>query len=191
MAIGAVCRKLSLSSAKFELGNDRLAGPVFTAAFGKESAERTAAYVATGSLCGDLGAFVSDNPGALNAILSFRETQQGSELRRAVLENLALSEGGEVVAAINGRLSEMLPSHELEKAKAKFSELFVAGTIRNLPAIFLNYEREGNPFPAWRRRSAQILADVCKNSNIGRYSLCPCGSGERFKFCCEPLIRGL
>jgi hypothetical protein len=39
------------------------------------------------------------------------------------MANLALSEGGEVVAAINGRLSEMLPFSTLEKAKAKFSEL--------------------------------------------------------------------
>ncbi len=188
-SIGKVCRELGLSSAKFELGNEWLAGPVFTAAFGKEAVERIAAYVATGRLYGDLGALVHENRGVLSAILSFRETHQGLELRKAVLEHLALSEGGELVAAINGRLSEMLPLSTLERAKAKFSELYLPSTVRNLPAVFLDGDHERNPFPAWRKRSGLILAEVCKKFNVGRYSPCPCGSGERFKFCCEPLIR--
>jgi hypothetical protein len=187
--IGATCRKLGLASAKLEFGNDLLAGPVFTAAFGRETVERPAAYVATGSLSGDLGAFVTENPGALSAILRFRETYEGSELRKAVLQRLALSEGGEVVAAINGRLSEMLPLYTLEKAKSKFSELYVPSSVRDLPAIFLDYEQQENPFLAWRRRSGAVLSNVCRNLNIGRNSLCPCGSGERFKFCCEPLVQ--
>ncbi len=97
-------------------------------------------------------------------------------------------EGGEVVAAINGRLSEMLPLSTLERAKAKFSELYLPGALRDLPGIFLNSDRESNPLLAWRRRSGQILAEVCRKLHVGRNSYCPCGSGERFKFCCEPLI---
>jgi hypothetical protein len=186
--IGIVCRKLGLASAKFELGNEWLAGPVFTAAFGRETVDNIAAYVAMGGFYGDLGALVHENPGALTAILSFRKSREGSELRKAIMANLALSEGGEVVAAINGRLSEMLPFSTLEKAKAKFSELYLPGAVRDLPAIFLDGDRDRKPFPAWRRRSGQILTGVCKQLNMGRNSPCPCGSGERFKFCCEALI---
>jgi hypothetical protein len=141
-----------------------------------------------GGFYGDLGALVHENPGALTAILSFRKSREGSELRKAIMANLALSEGGEVVAAINGRLSEMLPFSTLEKAKAKFSELYLPGAVRDLPAIFLDGDRDRKPFPAWRRRSGQILTGVCKQLNMGRNSPCPCGSGERFKFCCEALI---
>ena len=189
--IGKACRELGLQSAKFEAGNEWLAGPVFTAAFGQETIDRVAAYVATGGFYGDLGMFVQENPGVLKTILSFRESREGSELRKAVMSNLALSEGGEVVAAINGRLSQMLPPAMLERAKAKFSELYLPDTVRDLPAVFLNSNRDGNPFLAWRRRSGQILSAVCRNLNIARNSACPCGSGEKFKFCCEPLIHNL
>jgi uncharacterized protein YecA (UPF0149 family) len=92
------------------------------------------------------------------------------------------------VAAVNGRLSEILPLSTLERAKTKFSELYLPGTVRDLPAVFLNSDRESNPLLAWRWRSGQILAQVCKSLHIGRNSSCPCGSGEKFKFCCEPLI---
>jgi hypothetical protein len=189
--IGIACRDLGLASAKFELGNEWLAGPVFTAAFGRETVDSIAAYAVTGGFYGDLGVLVHDNPGVLNAILSFRESREGSELRKAVMAKLALSEGGEVAAAINGRLAEMLPLSTLERAKAKFSELYLPGTIRDLPAIFLDGDRDRKPFPAWRQRSGQILTQVCSKLHIRRNSACPCGSGEKFKFCCGPLVHNL
>lgn len=185
--IGKACRDLGLQSAKFEAGNEWLAGPVFTAAFGKETVDRVAAYVATGGFYGNLGLLVQENPGVLRTILSFRESSEGSELRKAVMANLARSEGAEVVAAVNGHLSGMLPSAMLEKAKVKFSELYLPGTLHDLPAVFLDSDRNNNPFLTWRRHSGQILSAVCKDLNIGRNSPCPCGSGEKFKFCCKPL----
>jgi len=145
-----------LASAKFELGNEWLAGPVFTAAFGKETVDRIAAYVATGGFYGDLGALAQENPDVIKAVLSFRKTREGSNLREAVLANLAMSDGGEVVAAINGRLSDILPLSTLEKAKSKFSQIYVPNAVRDLPA--------GVPRQRSRTKSIYVLAPALRRN---------------------------
>jgi hypothetical protein len=190
--IGAACRVLRIGSAKLDFGTVKLAGPAFAAAIGAEWADDTASYVLSGRFAADLGALALQDPSLLDLIIAFRETRQGQELRQEVFARLAASEGSDVNVAVNAGLGKALPSATLQKARDSFISLLTPQRpLRNAPPAIWNDRRfaEG-ALSLWRRRSREMLEDYCRQYNIGPYSACPCGSGEKLKFCCAEALGG-
>jgi len=167
-----------------------LAGPAFAAATGAEWADDTASYVLSGRFAADLGAAAIQDPSLLDLVLTFRETKQGQELRQEVFERLAASEGSDVNVAVNAGLRNALPSTILQKARDTFVSLLTPQRqISNTPPAIWNDRRFAeDALVLWRRRSREILEEYCRKNNIGPYSACPCGSGEKLKFCCAEAL---
>lgn len=182
--LGVVCRELQLASIKFDFGNDKLAGPAFSGAFGEESAERLASYIVAGNFGTDLGAYINQHPEIIHAILRFRDTAEGQRLRAAVLESLAVSQGGEVSASINAGLKRIVPLKILEDARTNFARLCLASENQNLPAVWHDADYGDKALKLWKQRSASEFESICREQKCSPYAPCPCGSGEKMKFCC-------
>lgn len=188
--IGTACRILQIGSAKLNFGTANLAGPAFAAATGVEWADDTASYVLSGRFAADLGAFALQDPSLLDLILTFRNTKQGQELRQEVFARLAASEGSDVTVAVNAGLRNALPSTTLQKARDTFVNLLTPQrSIPNTPAVIWNDRRFAeDALVLWRRRSREMLEQYCLQNKISTYSACPCGSGEKLKFCCAEAL---
>jgi hypothetical protein len=188
--IGAACRVLRISSAKLDFGTATLAGPSFAAATGLDWADDTAGYVLSGQFAADLGAVALQDPSLLDLILGFRETSAGEELRREISARLSASEGAEVNVAINSGLRSAVPSAALQKARDAFVNLLTPQQVlaKPPPAIWNDRRCANDALVFWRKRSLQILRQYCGQISIGDYDPCPCGSGEKLKFCCREAL---
>jgi hypothetical protein len=190
--IGCTCRALGLCSAKLDFGSAELAGPAFAAAMGAEWVDATAGYVSVGDFAADLGAVAIADPSVLDAVMAFRESPEGTALRREILDRLQASAGADVSVAINGGLRSAVSKEVLQKARDSFVRLLAPtklGAI--LPPAIWNDRRYSEQAPGrWRRRSRGMLQDVVKRLGLGPYSECPCGSGEQLKFCCWEALDG-
>lgn len=188
--IGAACRVLQIGSAKLDFGTANLAGPAFAAAFGTEWADDTASYVLSGRFASDLGTLARQDPLLLDTIVAFRETRQGEELRQEVYERLVASEGSDVNVAVNAGLRYALPSTTLQKAHDTFVGLLTPQRSlgKTPPAIWNDRRFAEGALSLWRRRSRQTLEEYCRQYSVGPYSACPCGSGEKLKFCCAEAL---
>ena len=189
--IGAACRVLNIGSAKLNFGTARLAGPAFAAAIGAEWADDTASYVVSGRFAADLGAVALQDPSLLDSILEFRESRLGEELRKEVFAQLLASEGAEVNVAVNSGLRNAIPSAMLQRARDNFVSLLTAQRSVGItpPAIWNDRRYAEDALNRWRKRSRQVLEENCCKYNINLYSDCPCGSGEKLKFCCFEALR--
>ena len=182
--IGFACQNLGIASIKFEIGNEQLAGPAFAAAFGKEFAETLASYVLAGNFSTNLGAFVQKNPQTIYSILKFRDSPQGISLRKDIFGHLALSNGGEVAASINAGLSSVLPFRVIQEARDNFAKLSVASHPGDYPAVWNDANFGNKALELWKKRSLSEFQAACNKLRLSPYDLCPCGSGEKVKFCC-------
>ncbi len=182
--IGISCRDLHIASVKFEFGNDKLAGPVFATATGNEFASNLASYVLAGNFSTDLGTFIQQNPTTLLTILKFRESAQGIELRKEILSHLAVSAGGEIAASVNAGLSSVIPIKILEQARHNFAQLSVTNRPLNYPAVWNDANYGNKALGLWKKRSLEEFQAICSKFHLSSYDLCPCGSGEKVKFCC-------
>lgn len=185
--IGAACRILKAGSAKLNFGTAKLAGPAFAAAIGDEFADDTASYVVSGRFAADLGTAALQDPSLLDSILAFRESRIGEELRKEVFARLLASEGAEVNVAVNSGLRNTIPSAILQRARDNFVNLLTGKRSEGIvtPAIWNDWRySEDEALQRWRKRSGKVLEDYCRQYNISPYSACPCGSGEKLKFCC-------
>jgi hypothetical protein len=182
--LGRACQKLNLSSIKFGLGSDQIAGPVFAAASGRAYAETIASYVIAGNFNTDLGAYVGANPSALPAILRFRETSRGQALRAEILARLSASGGGDVVSSINAGLKEALPHVSLEKYRSEFSSLYLSEVGPRYPAVWIDDSQNRDALQRWRAKAGESFRKFCGERNLRAYDFCPCGSGEKIRFCC-------
>ena len=189
--IGAACRILGIGSAKLDFGTSRLAGPAFASVYGSEWTDDTASYVVCGRFAADLGQVVLQNPSLFDAVLAFRDTEQGVALRREVLARLAASEGAEVNVAVNSALIAAIPGSALQAARDQFVGLLVSEQILGTPApaIWNDRRYSDDSIIRWRQISRKILEDYCRRTRIGPYDPCPCQSGERLKFCCDEALR--
>lgn len=175
---------LGIASVKFEFGSDKLAGPAFAAAFGKEFAESFAGYVVAGNFSTNLGDFVRHNPQILNTILNFRETQAGIRLRREILSHLAVSSGGEVAASVNAGLASVLPIRVIEDARTNFARLSVADASARYPALWHDANYGDIALALWKKKALAEFEETRKKLGLSSSGQCPCGSGEKIKFCC-------
>jgi hypothetical protein len=183
-----VCESLGIDSIKFEFGNDRLAGAAFSSSFGDESAASLASYVVTGSFSTDLGGYINENPKTIDTILKFRGSRPGHALRTEIRDSLATAGGAEVVASINGGLRSVIPLSVLEAARTNFAQLAIVREEAKYPAIWYDAEYGAKALTLWRKRAAEELALICSKAGIGTYDQCPCGSGEKLRFCCSEAL---
>lgn len=189
--IGAACRVLGIGSAKLDFGTARLAGPAFASVAGSEWTDDTASYVTCGRFGADLGNVALRDPSIFDAVLRFRESSHGRELRAEVLTRLAASEGAEVNVAVNSALRAGVPQSALQAARDQFVQLHVSGggILVPPPAIWNDSRYADVAVARWRRRSRAILEEWCSRIGVDQYGYCPCGSGEKLKFCCDEALR--
>lgn len=187
--LGLVCEAANVDSIKFEFGSDKLAGAAFSATFGEESAAQVASYVVAGSFNSDLGAYITENPEILNNILRFRDSKPGEALRKAMRDALSKATGGEISAAINGGLEQFVPSKVLQQARSQFARMSIVPNDSNYPAVWYDADNSTRALALWRRRSAAELASICTELRLDQYDRCPCGSGEKIRFCCGEVAR--
>ncbi|MET0466898.1 MAG: SIR2 family protein [Chitinophagaceae bacterium] len=185
--VGTTCQLLGIAVAKLNYGFDRLSAPAFAASTGKEWADSMASYVLTGSLDANLGAYVMHNPRIIAAILKFRDTQEGINFRKEILQQLSIRLGGDIIASINAGLHSLLPTGILQPARTRLSGLLMAeGEFSSvMPAVWNNLDYSMKALSLWKENSATILRQYCQKHGIKRYDRCPCGSGEKLHSCCE------
>lgn len=180
-----ISRHLGALAAKMPFGSDALANATYGIAANKHSASDYVGYVVAGRFKAELGALVIRNPELLAKIVLFRETALGEEFRREVAELLESNSGAEFVAAVNGRLRDALSFDILERARDHFVDVRLAdGRV----SVLASSSAGADPFKLWRRRSGEILRAKCNALGTKPYDPCPCGSGDKLKFCCGFLL---
>jgi hypothetical protein len=186
VSTGSICQRIGASAARLIWGSESLASAAFSASVGQEWADNAASYVLTGRYNSDLGMSLAADPTLLPHVVAFRQSHGGEAFRREVAQQLETNEGGLLAASVNAGLRQAIPSAALQSARDQLSGLFEPrGQIANLtPAVFGDLRNSDTCIAAWRKRSRAMLDSECKRLGVGPYSACPCGSGEKLKFCC-------
>jgi hypothetical protein len=179
---------LQVASAKLDFGLEALAATVFGSGYGSESAAQMASYVVAGKYNVNLGAYAAQNPAVLDAVLRFRDESEGVKLRSLIMEGLARSEGNEVATAVNAGLRQVVPTSVMHAANTKYTSLLVGGSPVTTPALWHDAQSTEGSLNFWRKRSREEFRTVCTKLGRGPYAQCPCGSGERVKFCCSEAL---
>ncbi|MGH9776429.1 MAG: SIR2 family NAD-dependent protein deacylase [Candidatus Acidiferrales bacterium] len=190
--VASTCQALGIASTKLLFGCAGLAAPALSAASSDCWADDEASYVLTGRYHTDLGKFVLQDPSILRAVLAFRETQPGVTMRTDLLRLLAFNPGSELVVCIGGGLRSTIPPRILQEARDAMSGLLLAHSLANskpTPAVWTDMNYSEAALARWRRRSAEEFHAYCEAASITQYDLCPCGSGEKRRFCCEEALR--
>ena len=189
---GFVCQHIGACATRMIWGTERLATAAFSASAGSQWwVDEAASYALIGRYNSDLGAVIEKQPSLLDVILRFRESMGGVSFRREVMECLNVNRAGEVEAAINSGLRQALSVSVLEQARDQLSGLFVPreGGSRLIPAFWGDLRNADERIAGWRRVSKSQLRDICKKKGINQYDTCPCGSGEKLRFCCGAALR--
>jgi hypothetical protein len=188
---GCACDNFNLAATKIGFGSEILVGAAFAASAARGWADSVSSYVMTGKFNSDLGAYVEITPTVWSAILTFRDTQAGVNLRREISQELATNEGGEFAASVNAGLRHIVPSDVMDKARDELSELMFRRTKEStvVPAVWINVRNSDAIARKWRERCRKELEAHCKLLGIRPSDLCPCGSGEKLRDCCSRALR--
>lgn len=182
---GVICEKLNIPALKIHFGGNILSGVIFSAVAARNWAADAASYIVTGRFSSDLGGAILSNPSLMQGILKFRSTQNAISLRNEILNELSVNNGGEVVASIEAGMKQSIPNVILEKARDELSSFLLAEEgSKIIPAIWGNPAHDDKALKLWRIRSNAEFKKYCDENKIGIYDACPCGSGEKLKFCC-------
>lgn len=188
---GVICQHIGASATRMLLGSEMLASVAFSTSGGSTWADEAASYALTGRFNSDLGALIEHQPQLLEGVLRFRESAGGNAFRREIAERLAENEGGQVVAAVNAGLKEAMPTSVLQQAHDELSGLFMprslGPTLR--PAVWGDLRNGEGRIARWRKRSRALLDQLQAANRLNHYGRCPCGSGEKLKFCCLSALR--
>ena len=186
VSTGSICQRIGASAARLIWGSENLASAAFSASVGQEWADNAASYVLTGRYNSDVGRMFEADPTLLSLVVAFRQSQAGEVFRCEVAQRLETNEGGLLAASVNAGLRQAIPSAALQSARDQLSGLFEPrGQIAKLtPAVFGDLRNADICIAGWRKRSRAMLDAECKRLGIGPYNTCPCGSGEKLKFCC-------
>lgn len=189
--IGCACQLLGIASTKLEFGFAALAGPAFAVAAGESFADDMASYVITGNFDTNLGSYAKRDPSIFNAIAKFRDSQEAVNFRKEILNQLSLCRGGDFVSSVNACLKSVIPLRILQTAHDKFSGLITANNSASMltRALWNNANYADKAVELWRKRSGRELKDYCRKNHVNHYDLCPCGSGEKLRFCCEEALK--
>ena len=145
----------------------------------------------TGRFDMDLGRLAVNDPSILLAILKFRDMQVGVSLRKDILDQLSLGLGSDFVTSVNASLSSAIPPRTLQAARDKLSGLLTPKEYDSgiKTVVWNDIKYEETALSHWRRRSEKEFSEYCQKENINNYDLCPCGSGEKMKFCCKEALQ--
>ena len=188
---GVICQHIDASATRMLLGSEMLASVAFSASGGSTWTDEAASYVLAGRFNSDLGALIEQQPDLLEGVLRFRESAGGNSFRHEIAERLAENEGGQMVAAVNSGLNEAIPASVLQQARDELSGLFmprVPGAILR-PAVWGDLRNGEARMAAWRRRSRALLNELWADGRLNPYDPCPCGSGDKLKFCCLSALK--
>jgi hypothetical protein len=177
-----ICRHLGASAAKLPFGSDALADVTYGIGISKFSASHYASYVIAGQFNANLGELVLKNKNLLSNVLKFRDSHAGTLFREEIFELLQSDSGSEFVASVNGRLREAVSPVILDQVRQSFVDTrFAPGCV----PVLSHATRDNDPFKLWRKRSLGMLKAICDTRRILPYDLCPCGSGDKLRFCCK------
>jgi SIR2-like domain/SEC-C motif len=183
---GCACENFRLPATKIGFGSEVLVGAAFAVSACRDWADNVTSYVVSGRFNSDLGAYVNSNPSVWGAVLAFRETQAGINLRREVLQELATNSGAEFIASVNAGLRNIVPSDIMERARDQVTELMLRRNQQStvVPAVWANVRNSDSITRLWRARSKRELDAYCRKMGIRPKDPCPCGSGEKLRDCC-------
>jgi len=189
--IGSVCQLLGIASTKLEFGSAALASPAFAAAVGELFADEMTSYVITGNFDTNIGAYAGRDPSIFDAIIKFRDSQEAISFRKGILNQLSLCHGGDFVSSVNACLKSVVPIKILQAAHNQLSGLIMANNSASMltRAVWNNADYAEKTIQLWKKRSARELKNYCEKNNVSSYDLCPCGSGEKLRFCFEEALK--
>lgn len=188
---GVICERIRASATRMILGSEKLAGAAFCASAGIEWADGAASYALSGRFDSDLGKVIKREPSLLPKILAFRESSSGVSFRKEIRDHLATNDGAQIATAINGGLRQALPLSVLQQARDQLSGLFIPKeqSTSLVRAVLGDLRNADARISRWRQRSLSMLQETTKKLGLGPYSPCPCGSGEKLKFCCYAALQ--
>lgn len=187
---GVICQHIQASSARMIFGSEKLANVAFSATEAEQWAQDAASYVLTGRFNSDVGEIIRKNPDLLFGIIKFRESSTGASFRREIAQLLAADNGSQIVTAINSGLNQAIPPAVLQQARDQFSGLFIPQKNSSLsaPVVWGDLRNSDTQISRWRKRSRTLLEEEIKRQRLGPYNECPCGSGEKLRFCCQDAL---
>jgi hypothetical protein len=187
--VGATCQALGVSSMKLMPGAAQVAQVAFATIAGGVVANEAASYVLTGQFEVVPEDAIS-NPDVWRAILKFRDSSAGSGLRDCVNACLLANQGAEIVAAIDASLKRALPRKVLTEARRAMSALLLASNSKLgiTPGVWSDAHDLWNGPAAWRSMTRTRLEGYLRERRLGPYDLCPCGSCEKIKYCCQAVL---
>jgi hypothetical protein len=187
--VGATCQMLGLSSMKIMAGAAKVAQVAFSAVAGGSLANDAATYALTGQF-GVIPEGDFANPDVWRAVLEFRDANAGSRLRAYVHKYLQANQGAEIVAAINASLRQALPPNLLTDARQAMCALLLASntTIGVTPGVWSDADLLWDGPRVWRLRARAPFDAYLREQKLGHYDLCPCGSYEKIKYCCQAAL---
>jgi hypothetical protein len=191
VSVGRICQELHIQAARIGFGGETLVSAAFSVAAADDWAEEAAGYVLGARCDTDLGELVFNDPTILTAILKFRETQEGIDLRGRIREILSTNEGNEFIASVNAGLKRNIPLRMLEQARNQLSGLLVAQKNKYplTSAVWNTIPNSDVALFLWKKRSLEILERYCNENRIGPYDQCPCRSGAKLRFCCLAALK--
>lgn len=80
-----------------------------------------------------------------------------------------------------GRLKTLIQNRESFIAKLHGS---VTTHPVNYPVVWNDANYGNKALGLWKKRSLEEFQQICNQLRLAPYDLCPCGSGEKIKFCC-------
>lgn len=187
---GIICQHIQASSARMIFGSEKLASVAFSVTETEQWAQDAASYVLTGRFNSDVGEIIRKNPDLLFGIIKFRESSTGAGFRREIAQSLAADNGSQIVTAINSGLNQAIPVAVLQQARDQFSGLFIPQKNSSLstPVVWGDLRNSDTQISRWRKRSRTLLEEEIKRQRLGPYDECPCGSGEKLRFCCQDAL---
>jgi hypothetical protein len=187
--IGATCQILNLSSMKLMTGAAEIAREAFSVIAAGTLARDVASYTLTGQF-GVMPSSLFD-PKVWKAILNFRDSATGANLRASIHRNLRTNGGAEIVASVDAGLKQGLPTQVLEAARTQMSAFLIASSApaNVTPSLWTDAGTVCNGPRIWRANARRRLDKYLQEQRIGMYDSCPCGSCEKVKFCCVDALQ--
>jgi len=188
---GAVCDRFGLQAAKVPFGGAKLISAAFGVQASIDSADQYAGYVMAGRFNANLGTVLFSQPNVIQKIIQFRNTTEGEVFRKEIRSQLLANEASAFMASVNAGLIKSIPAPILDNARDKMSSLFTENiAVSPVPAVWSSASQLDDMTRLWRIKAHQRLLALAKQRGVTGNDPCVCGSGDKFRLCCVPPLRG-